>query len=495
MRKGFLSDRSGNFGVVAAVLTIPLMLSVGLAVDYSMWSTQHTKLQQIADSAALAVASSREDNPTKMRAVADAYIAANTSGSGMDQITVSTFNATDEEVEIDLTATMKPAFMSLANITTMDLSVSAKAVRGIFGSVEVALVLDNTESMNYENKIGTLKIAAAGLVTELHKNEDADVRIALVPYAEQLNVGLGLRNESWLSVPDDYTKTVTTTKEGYWYQPMKNTKTCRTWQEAGSRQVEKDGVWVTESWPRRCTAYEQVPNGPKKWVPPKTTTTVTAYKWFGCIGARVKSGHLVLDDGQPSVKYPGFVNTSQKCVTEIVPLTDSEDTIQSAVSGMVTSRPGYVPQTYIPGGMMWGINVLSKSEPYSQALDYDTSNVKPRKVIVLMTDGLNTRRTNLTGTLNLNFLLGGPLLGDTNSANAAQRDQTNADTLALCDYAKSKGIEIFSVAFKVDDQDAKDMLETCATDATHYYDASDSELLLAAFAGIGESLTRVRLTH
>ena len=149
MRKGFLSDRSGNFGVVAAVLTIPLMLSVGLAVDYSMWSTQHTKLQQIADSAALAVASSREDNPTKMRAVADAYIAANTSGSGMDQITVSTFNATDEEVEIDLTATMKPAFMSLANSSPMDLGVSAKAVRGVSGSVEVALVVDSTESMNY----------------------------------------------------------------------------------------------------------------------------------------------------------------------------------------------------------------------------------------------------------------------------------------------------------------------------------------------------------
>ena len=70
--------------------------------------------------------------------------------------------------------------------------------------------------------------------------------------------------------------------------------------------------------------------------------------------------------------------------------------------------------------------------------------------------------------MNFDYLNGGALLGDTNTANATQRIATNTDTTKLCDYAKSKNIEIFSVAFMVDDGAAKTMLQGCATDATHY---------------------------
>jgi hypothetical protein len=53
-------------------------------------------------------------------------------------------------------------------------------------------------------------------------------------------------------------------------------------------------------------------------------------------------------------------------------------------------------------------------------------------------------------------------------------------------------VEIFSIAFMVGDGGAKTMLQNCATDAEHYYDATDSAALAAAFAGIGQSLTNVR---
>ena len=43
--------------------------------------------------------------------------------------------------------------------------------------------------------------------------------------------------------------------------------------------------------------------------------------------------------------------------------------------------------------------------------------------------------------------------------------------------------------------DAKAMLEGCASDASHYYDASDPEKLLAAFSGIAQSLSQVRLAR
>ena len=497
----FYRSKSGNFAYITALAALPLVLSAGMAVDYSRYLSAGRHLQEIADATSLALAGAENRDDATLRDMATKFITANYTADRVGPIEISSLAISDDDIDLHLKASMKTSFMGIAGIDYMDVIGNSLAVRAVTGSVEVALVLDNTESMNYDNKIGTLKTAAGNLVKELYKNKDANVRIALVPYAEQINIGTSNRNASWVSVPNDYDKVVTTTtpaKDGYWTQPMKNTSECKTWKEAGSRQVEKDGIWITETWPRSCSAYVQVPNGPEKWVAPvpeKTTTTTTKYRWFGCVGSRVVSKKLVLDDLSPAVKYPGYVTTGQKCLTEIVPLTDKEATVQAAVTGMITSRSGYVPQTYIPGGMMWGINVLSDTAPYDQGLAYDTANINPRKVIVLMTDGLNTRRVNVTGTLNLDYLNGGALVGDTNTANDAQRTATNTDTTTLCNYAKAKNIEIFTVAFKVDDGDAKTMLQGCATNAEHYYDASDPEKLLAAFSGIARSLSVVRLAR
>jgi Flp pilus assembly protein TadG len=499
MLRSFLSDKAGNYAITMAVLTIPLLLSMGIGVDYSRYISARSHLQELADGTSLTLAASRETDQKKLQAIAEDFVSSNVGLSKFDSVQVADLKSEDDKIDVALKSRINTYFMGLANIHTLDVNASALAERAVIGSVEVALVLDNTDSMNLDNKIGTLKVAASDLVKKLHENEAADVRIALVPYGEQVNVGTANRKASWLSIPDDYSSSVTTTKEGYWNQPTKKKvpNNCLAWKEAGSQQVEKDGVWVTQTWLRSCSQWEMVNDGPLKWVAPTTTTTTTTYKWNGCVGSRVVSSKLVLNDGSPLVKYPGFLdkNGVQKCLTEIVPLTKDEATIQKAVTGMITSRSGYVPQTFIPGGLMWGINVLSMTEPYDQALDYDDENIEPRKVIVLMTDGLNTRRVNVTGTLNVDYLKGGALIGDTNSANAAQRIATNTDTTTLCTYAKGKKVEIFTVAFRVDDAAAKTMLQGCATDSTHYYDATDSDKLLAAFSGIAQSLSQVRLAR
>jgi Flp pilus assembly protein TadG len=488
MFKSFLSDKSGNFAIIMGMLLLPLLLSVGLSVDYSRYLSAESHLQELADVASLALAGSREEDEEKLEVIANDFVAANIGTSKFDAVEIVDLKTENDQIDLDLKSTINTYFMGLANIDTLDVHASALAERAVTGSVEVALVLDNTDSMNQDNKIGTLKIAAADLVKKLHESDGAAVRIALVPYAEQVNVGLANRNASWLSVGADYSTSKTTSTEGKLHQPMKN-GTCKTPKAAGSRQVEKDGVWVTETWPAGCAEWNRVPNGPEVWLEPTTTTTITYYEWHGCIGSRVDNKKLVLSDLQPSVKYPGFLTSGgankRKCLTEIIPLTDSKDVIDTAIKGMITSRSGYTPQTYIPGGLMWGINVLSPSEPFAEGAAYHMLNTEPRKVIVLMTDGLNTMRA----------ITSGGSTGQYTSANAGQRKDTNKDTTELCNYAKEQKIEIFTVAFKVDDGDAKTMLLGCATDAEHYYDASDPEALLAAFTGIAQSLSQVRLAR
>ena len=54
--KNFLKNTSGNVAVTVALLGIPLMLSAGAAVDYSQYARKQSSLQNVVDSAALAVA-------------------------------------------------------------------------------------------------------------------------------------------------------------------------------------------------------------------------------------------------------------------------------------------------------------------------------------------------------------------------------------------------------------------------------------------------------
>lgn len=507
MLKRFFSDRSGNYAILTGIAALPVLLSVGFGVDYSRMVSARSHLQELADSAALAMVISGEKDKDKLTVIANEFIAANKHVKRLDTVTIAKLEQNDTDVDIGLTTIIPTYFMGLANIDTMDVGASALAKRAVVGSVEVALVLDNTDSMNFDGKIGTLKTAATNLVTQLTSNKDADVRIGLVPYAEQINVGVSNRNASWISVPNDYSDSVTTTKvtEGYWNQKTKKAvpNECETWKEAGSSTTLKDGVPVTTTWDRSCSKWKMVNDGAPVWVPEKTTTstTTTTYTWRGCVGMRVSSNKLVLHDGSPTVKYPGLMskNNAFKCLTEVVPLTSDATKIKTAITGMITSRgspyASYAPNTYIPGGMMWGINLLSNSEPFSEGLAYDPKNEKPRKVIVLMTDGLNTMRSVTSGNVNTDYLKSGSFIGDTASANAGQQIQTNTDTTTLCTYAKAQKIEIFTVAFKVDDGAAKTMLQGCATDLAHYYDASDENKLLAAFSGIAQSLSQVRLAR
>jgi hypothetical protein len=143
----------------------------------------------------------------------------------------------------------------------------------------------------------------------------------------------------------------------------------------------------------------------------------------------------------------------------------------------------YKPSTYIPAGLIWGVNILSPTEPFMEGRTYDPANKNPRKALVLMTDGANTLYfRNSDGTHQA-------------VRNNGDVTTTNNDTSKICEYAKSKKIEVFTVAFAVTDVAAKTMLQGCASSAGHYYDATDSAALTAAFQSIGQSLTSLRLSQ
>jgi len=80
-------------------------------------------------------------------------------------------------------------------------------------------------------------------------------------------------------------------------------------------------------------------------------------------------------------------------------------------------------------------------------------------------------------------------------------EQTDEDTILMCDRLmcdriKSKGIEIYTISFQINDDTAKALIKNCATTENHNFDAGSNDALIEAFAKIGRSLSsNVRLSR
>lgn len=487
--KTFIAARTGNFGMLTGLLSIPFVLAVGVAIDYVRYSASAWHLQELADGSALAMAASQEKSERKLLDVARGFINANVNSSRIENVNISNLQITKDDIDLELRGDIPATFMAIAGYDRLPSRRAALAERAVNGNVEVVLILDNTWSMSAQDhkgisRIATLKSAATGLVNELMSGDTNAVRIGLVPYADYVNIGTQYRNEPWLDVEADYTATAAprtcewkTVKSTVCDRPLPKTTCTRV--VDGIEESYSCSGGCQPGYSREIEEYKEVCTGGGKG---------TAYKWFGCVGSRMGSDYR-LHDRNTGIKYPGYVETSQKCLTPIVSLTTQKSVLLQAIDDMIINRgTGYRPNTYIPAGLVWGLNVLSPSAPLTSAAPYDIRNQKPRKVAVLMTDGENTLRYNAADGRHLR-------LSGTASNQKKQLSQTNSDTVAICDVMKAQNIEIFTIAFMVDDPEARYMLQDCATTTEHYFDASESQMLLAAFSSIGASLRMVRLAR
>ncbi|MCA0318732.1 MAG: pilus assembly protein TadG-related protein [Proteobacteria bacterium] len=473
----FRKQESGVVAILFGIAIIPIMLLVGAGVDYARLSAAQAAAQAAADAAALAAAASRIETEASMSVVATNYLRANTTGTNADATRITTFryDTTKREVTLIAEGSISPAFMQLAGYSQLGYRVTANSIRALNGSTELVLVLDNTWSMS-GSKLAALKDSAAELVTTLWRDPSVDVKIGVVPYADYVNVGTANRNATWVSVPADYDVTsqrtcVTKTTRSVCIRGP--AKTC-------TRTIDGN-VETYDCTPSTCT---------EQTVPPYESCSgggTTRYRWYGCVGSRT-SGTLRLTDAQPSTPYPGYLATSQNCLNPIIPLSTSPSTVTAAIRGMVVNVGGYKPSTYIPGGLIWGVNVLSPTAPFSEGRPYDSQNRRPRKVMVLMTDGANTLQFRASDGRHVAFN------GNTNNQ-AKQLAQTYSDMDAICTYAKSQQIEIYTIAFDITDPTARTAMRSCASSSAHAFDATDRTSLQEVFKNIAQSLQNVRLTR
>jgi Flp pilus assembly protein TadG len=447
----FWNQQRGSVAILFALTVFVLCGSIALGLDYARALALRTKLQSAVDAAALSAHPDGTNNDPTMAARVTTNFDYNMQNQKYGVVNLNvTSTPIAQGIHVDATAQVPTTFGRLLGINTMAVSVAAEAISAN-ATYEIALVLDNTGSMD-GSKINSLKTAAKSLVDTIEQSGAANaVKFCLVPFSNYVNVGLANRKSMWMSVPADYTESgngcyTTTDWDGC---PMSTqTGTC-----------SNDGVPYSCSW-----SYCTTP-GPPRQICSSWTYTHT---WNGCAGSRKPAPDLEVTASFAS-PIPGILDVG--CPSELTRLTNDSAVIKAQIDGMIASG-----ETYIASGLMWGWRVLSPGPPFA---DGQPPNANPpnRKVMIVMTDGANTKSQQDTGHEG----------SDQNAADAAM--------VSLCTAIKAQNIELYTIAFTITDPMIKARLQGCATDPGHFFDSADGAALEQAFSQISGSLIKLSLSR
>jgi Flp pilus assembly protein TadG len=429
----FFGTERGTAGVLYALSAIPLFALAGGVVDYAYMQDVRERLQNAADSAVLAAM--RLDSPTdgEIRDTIVNYLRSNY--RYMPRMEVCT-EAIEVEVErshshptriaVRIPSQFRTTFWGLLGISTVSLEVFSEARRDV-GGLEVVMVLDTTGSMQ-GSKIEELREAAKDMVDILSGLADnpqfVTLKVGMVPYTSYVNVGTDKAGEFWLDLSD-------------------------------------------------CCG---------------------GYAWQGWVGTRREDLDISDDDFEthPVPAVPNYVNDlwhgdswqyQFNVLKEIVPLRDlREPGVAEALKKDIDEirAQGW---TYIPGGLVWGWRVLSPQAPYTGGMEYDRArDLNVKKVIILMTDGVNTCRTTNERTNGLRAI----------KECGVARYEADARLRALCTRVKEQGVLITSVAYDITDQKIRELMEECSNFG--YYTPMSGELR-EVFQTIARRLTRLHLSR
>ena len=172
----FRRDVHGIVLVLTALLILPFIVLLGVAVDVGNLLVVKNQLSAALDAAALSAAKNPSLTDVQAQALVQAFLNANF--SSQNQITVSnlTINRSNNnaQVAVAATATVNTYFAEVLGYDTLSTTVSSQAA-GSQKQLEVVLVLDNTGSMSnmYGSTTGIqgLKNAATTLVNTLFAND------------------------------------------------------------------------------------------------------------------------------------------------------------------------------------------------------------------------------------------------------------------------------------------------------------------------------------
>ena len=540
--RSFGDDERGNFGLVAALLAVPLVMGAGLMIDLSTISRTRAELQNAMDSAALAVAREGKDiTNAEARVIADRFVDENFD----PKYTKLALVRRGDAFTVKAVTRANMAFGGLFGYDDWEVSAASTAEMA-FASYEIALVLDTTGSMA-GGKLVAMKDAVVGLIDtmSLQVKDKDKLKFAMVPFATFVNVGPGFgpsftkKGKKGKQVPGtgapwlDLNATVKLPQSelaagASRFQLYKNLKGewpgCVETRYAAGTDIDIDDTTPDASKPGTLFvptfAIDEPDTGgfPNNYItsdakPNDNAATQKKKRWAkygvdtdaagnplngGVIGA---AGNIVTDPATgldvvaPDAATPAELDTGVKgpgkgCgMQPITPLTNTYKALKKKVEALQASGT-----TNITEGVAWGLRVLSPKEPFAES---QSASKKIERTMIVLTDGSNVFGTNNTALgsayASQGYLVDGRL-GIQAGGESATNALMNQRTLAACQAAKDEGIEIYTIRLEEPNVATGSMLRECASGEDHYFDVPSRSQLDDAFSRIGEKIARVRIS-
>ncbi|MCB1484323.1 MAG: VWA domain-containing protein [Hyphomicrobiaceae bacterium] len=502
----FARDTRGNAAILFGLAIIPIVLIVGVAVDYGRAITVRGAMSDAADAAALAIGSWTNLTNAELEKKAQQFYQANYASSLSSDIK-SDFkvNFVGDDIVVTATASVPTTFLRLANLNSLDIG-TTNTITTRQRNIELALVLDTTGSMGQSGKMSAMKSAAKSMVDDLFgkKSISDTLDVSVVPFAAAVNVGADNRDAAWL---DTNAKSAVASEDFQGsanpfdlFRKLKTVRSSWDWQgcvrERVGAEYELTDAVPTTSVSNSLFAPYFAPDEPDSDHDDGDRYD-NSYLDDGNCGEKKKKKRTP----QVCQKYTGkYTNPSRSysgsgpndnCPPRpITALSNSKSTVTNAIDALEPDG-----STVIPAGLLWGWRVLSPEAPFTEAKAYDE---KERvKAIVLLTDGRNdigAPRSNHNRSYFSAFgYAASGHLGSTNGYYA--ESELNTKTATVCNNIKAKGILIYTIGFRINDSTTQNLLKNCASKPDMYYNSPSNSQLAAIFSDIAQGLSELRIAQ
>jgi Flp pilus assembly protein TadG len=454
----FRKANTGNIAVTFALATLPIVGTVGFAVDYSHANSVKAAMQAALDSTALMLSkdAATVSSATLQTNATNYFNALFTKPEATNIVVGATYSTTGgSKVVVTGSASVPTAFLGVIgynNITVNGSSTSA------WGStrLRVALVLDNTGSMAEDGKMTALKSATKALLTQLQSaaGTNGDVYVSIIPFSRDVNIGASNYAASYI----DWTE----------------------WDAANSGGGGGGGSFCLNGWLWNGSTFSYVGTCPSGGASGTAHST-----WNGCITDRGGSNAPDSNNYDQNVTAPGTTAASKfpaeqynACPVAMVGLNYNWTTMNSLVDSMQPNG-----NTNQPIGLVWGwLSLVGGGPLTAPAKD---SNYKYTDVIVLMSDGLNTQNR---------------WSSDQNTIDKRMYDPSN-NGAGTCANIKNGGITLYTIQVNTGGDPLSTLLQNCAggpdkfSDVSKFFQVTTASGLGTVFNAIGTNLTQLRVAR
>jgi Flp pilus assembly protein TadG len=441
---GFAHNREGNFAVLFGAAATVLALGVGFAVNISQLYNARSSLQGVVDAAVTSTARdltlgviTEADASKTVQAFLDANSTAGILQANQIVLDKLTVNRTANTVQADTHADVGLFFPLFSTDNMRRVTASTTALYSD-KTVEVAMMLDVTGSMAGQ-KIKDLRAAASNAVDSFLDGQNAAnprVRVAIVPYANSVNVGSLAASTVFVETKASERKQAPGNDDPKYVSASTRPDNCAT---------ERKG------------AYQYSDAGPD---------------------VSMVNRDLYLS------AFAKQTNTAACPLATVQPLTANASTLNNVIKDLVASggTAGHI-------GVQWAWYMLSENWGSVMSASQRPAKMDPKKVakyVILMTDG----------EFNLSYFDANSV---DQVYNDAGKVQTRTAATTLCAAMRDQGIEIFTIGFALTEKNAKSTLQSCASpdtgNAKHFYQAANGTELDQAFQDIVRNIDKLTVTR